>query len=167
MLWEDLRVSHSNWGDVSGLFAGELPRLKRLNMNGCKKLKTDSMESIGMKALGTLFHVSFHDVFLYVMLWEELNVRYSNWGDVSGIFAGDWSSLTQLDMAECKNLKTDSMESIGMKALGTLFHVSSDDEFLLCGVMRGSKCSIFQLGGCQWSICGRVTFFEDTGYVWL
>ena len=45
--------------DVSGLFAGELPSLKTLNMRGCENLKTDSMESIGMKTLGTLFHVSF------------------------------------------------------------------------------------------------------------
>ena len=59
-------MEFSNWGDVSGLFAGELPSLKTLNMEGCKKLKTDSMESIGMKALGTFHHVSLGDETLVV-----------------------------------------------------------------------------------------------------
>ena len=54
-LLEYLNVRESNWGDVSGLFAGELPSLKKLNMNKCKNLETKSMESIGMKALGTFF----------------------------------------------------------------------------------------------------------------
>ena len=34
-------------------------------------------------------------------------------------------------MMECKNLKTDSMESIGMKVLGTFYLVSLDDEIVV------------------------------------
>jgi len=99
---EDLDVQYSNWGDVSGLFAGEFPSLKKLNMRDCYHLKTDSMESIGMTAL------------------EDLDVEDSNWGDVSGLFAGELPSLKKLNMEGCKNLKTDSMESIGMRALEDL-----------------------------------------------
>ena len=53
MIWGNNQYEGCNWGDVSGLFAGELPSLKKLNMQGCKNLKTDSMDYIGMKALGT------------------------------------------------------------------------------------------------------------------
>ena len=60
---EDLNVSNSNWGDVSGLFAGELPSLKKLDLSRLKNLVTNSMESIGMKALGKLFHFSLSDRF--------------------------------------------------------------------------------------------------------
>ena len=56
----------SNWGDVSGLFAGEFPSLKKVNMGGCENLKTDSMEFIGMKTLGTFYHVSLGDEILVV-----------------------------------------------------------------------------------------------------
>ena len=73
-------------------------------------------------------------------------MSHSNWGDVSGLFAGELPSLKKLNMSKCINLKTDSMKSIGMKALGTLHHVSFGYEFLSCDVMRGSKCSTFQLG---------------------
>ena len=52
--------------DVNSLFVGEFPSLKKLNMKGCKNLKTDSMEFIGMKALGTFHHVSLGDVILVV-----------------------------------------------------------------------------------------------------
>ena len=63
-----------------------------------------------------------------------------------------------------KNLKTDSMESIGMKALGTFHHVSFDVEFILRDVVRGSGCFLFQLGGRQRSICWRAAFFEEIEY---
>ena len=103
-----------------------------------------------------------------MMLWEDLIVWESNWGDVSGLFAGELPSLKKLNMHGCENLeKTDSMESIGMTALGTLFHVPFDEEFLLYDVIRGSKCSIFQLGGRQRSICGRVVFFEEIADGWM
>ena len=98
---------------------------------------------------------------LCVILWEHLNVRSSNWGDVSGLFAGELPSLKQLDMPQCENLKTDSMDSIGMRALGKLHHVSFFEEFLWSDFMRGSRYSKIQLGGRQRSICGRVSFFEE------
>ena len=68
-------------------------------------------------------------------------------------------------MHGCRNLKTDSMESIGMIALGTLHHVSFVDEFLLFDVMRGSGYFIFQLGGRQRLICMRAAFFEEIEHV--
>ena len=71
MLWEELDVSGSNWGDVSGLFAGGLPSLKKLNIKRCKNLKTDSMESIGMKALGIFHHISLGDEILVVWCYER------------------------------------------------------------------------------------------------
>ena len=73
-------------------------------------------------------------------------MSHSNWNDVSGLFAGDLPSLKRLYMQCCKNLKTDSMEFIGMKALGILHHFSFGDKFMLCDIMRGSKCVTFQLG---------------------
>ena len=109
-------------------------------MRNCENLKTVSMESVGMNTLGTLRYVSFCDEFILWDFVRNLNVRGSNWGDVSGLFAGELPSLKKLNMSRCKNLKTDSMESIGMKALGTLHHVSFSDEFFFHDVMRGSKC---------------------------
>ena len=70
-------------------------------------------------------------------------------------------------MYKCRNLKTDSMESIGMKALGILHHLSFWDELILFDFMRGSKCFTFQLGGRQRSICRRAAFFEEIGHVWV
>ena len=43
-------------------------------------------------------------------------------------------------MEECKDLKTDSMESIGMKALGTLHHILFGDKVLLYDIMRRIGC---------------------------
>ena len=68
-------------------------------------------------------------------------------------------------MKGCKDLKTDSMEYIGMKGLGTLHHVSFSDEFFLYDVIRRSKCSRIKLGRRQHSICVRVAFFEDIEHV--
>ena len=87
-LWEDLDVSSSSWGDVSGLFAGELPSLKKLDLSSCMKLETKSMESIGMKALGTLFHLvlQFDNDLFGFMLWEEFNIAYSSWENANALF---------------------------------------------------------------------------------
>ena len=113
----------------------------------------------------TTFHLMSN--LFCVILWEDLNVSNSNWGDASGLFAGELPSLKKLNMHKCENLKTDSMESIGMKALGILHHVSFVDEFFLCDVMRGSRCFIFQLGGRQRSICRRVALLEEIGHAIL
>ena len=102
-----------------------------------------------------------------VLLWEVLDVSYSNWGDVSCLFAGELPSLKKLNMVNCNKLKTDSMESIGMNALGTFLHVSFNDRFLLRDLMRGSKCLWFQLGGRQQSICRRVALFEEIEHGWM
>ena len=71
MLWEDLNVGRSSWGDVSVLFAGELPSLKKLDMQNCRNLNANSMESIGMKALGTFYHVLFGKKIIFVWCYER------------------------------------------------------------------------------------------------
>ena len=64
-------------------------------------------------------------------------------------------------------MKTDSMQSIGMKALGECHHVSFGDKVLICDVMRGSRCKQVELGKRQRSICRRVALLEETEYATL
>ena len=98
---------------------------------------------------------------------EHLDIAESSWEDVSGLFAGELPSLKKLNMSKCQNLKTDSMESIGMIALGILRHVSFADRFIMFDIMRRSKYSTFQLGGRQRSFCRQVPSFEKIGHVWM
>ena len=81
-----MNIASSNWGDVSGLFAGELPSLKQLNMKECKNLKTDSMETIGMKALGKFHHLSLGDEILIVWCYESIYMFGIPAGETSAVF---------------------------------------------------------------------------------
>ena len=92
---------------------------------------------------------------------EDLNVSNSNWGDVSGLFAGELPSLKKLDLSRLKNLVTNSMESIGMKALGTFFVFHLVMNSCCFEIVRRSTCFEVQLGRRQWSISRRVTFIEE------
>jgi Leucine-rich repeat (LRR) protein len=138
----NLKIRHAQITDAGlSSLSNKLPRLRRLNLNGCRAI-TDvglvSLRNLSLLEVLILSDTKITDAGLPVLAslssLRNLNLQGCNISDEGVSFLGELSQLTGLNLSRCNQISNASLASLGKLSRLTYLNLSWCDQVTIDGV---------------------------------